>query len=91
MISPLSNTEYDADKMALSEVGPSAPSVTIIVPVRNEEQHIAHTLDQLLAQERQGIHAEILVVSGRSTDKTRECVQQYSNRFHEVRYLHGPY
>ena len=90
MISPLSDTECDADRTTLREVGPSAPSVTIIVPVRNEERHIAHTLDQLLAQERQGIHTEILVVDGRSTDNTREIVAQYAEKHPIIRLLDNP-
>jgi glycosyltransferase involved in cell wall biosynthesis len=71
----LSEAECDTDEKALCEANCSLPSVTVIVPVRNEEQHIAHTLDQLLAQERQGIHAEILVVDGSSTDETPEFLQ----------------
>lgn len=85
-----SNSECDAETTALSEVGHTTPSLTVIVPVRNEEQHIARTLDQLLAQERQGIDTEVLVVDGRSTDKTCEVVQQYLERHPEVRLLDNP-
>jgi succinoglycan biosynthesis protein ExoA len=65
-------------------------SVTVIVPVRNEESSIARTLEQLLAQDRYGLYIEILVVDGRSTDKTREIVREYTARHPEVRLLDNP-
>ena len=58
----------------------SVPSVTptarvsVVTPIRNEEAHIEQTLTQLLEQEKSGIDVEILVVDGRSTDRTREIV-----------------
>jgi succinoglycan biosynthesis protein ExoA len=58
--------------------------------VRNEEPSIARTLDQLLEQNRDGLKVEILVVDGRSTDRTREIVQQYSGRHEEVKLLDNP-
>jgi len=65
-------------------------SVTVIVPVRNEENAIGHVLDQLLRQQRDGLKLEILVVDGRSTDKTREIVAQYVARHPEIRLLDNP-
>lgn len=90
MIPPLPYTDNDAHRTAMCEGERSAPSVTIIVPVRNEELHIARTLDQLLAQDRQGIQTEILVVDGRSTDKTREIVAQYAKEHPIIRLLDNP-
>lgn len=65
-------------------------SISIVVPVRNEEAHIARTLDQLLQQERDGIRLEVFVVDGHSTDRTREIVQSYLPRFPELRLLENP-
>jgi succinoglycan biosynthesis protein ExoA len=85
-----------------SEIGPQCePSVngklrdggkcvTVIVPVRNEESSIARTLEQLLEQNRDGVKAEILIVDGRSTDKTRDIVQKYAAAHREVRLLDNP-
>lgn len=65
-------------------------SITAIVPVRNEEQYIRSTLDQLLNQQRMGIRIEILVLDGRSTDRTREIVNEYAKKHPEVRLLDNP-
>jgi len=68
----------------------AAPSVTVVMPVRNEETFIARTLDQLLDQQRAGIELEIVVVDGRSTDKTREIISTYAEHHPEVRLLDNP-
>ena len=65
--------------------------ISVIVPVRNEEQFIGHTLDQLLDQDRKGIVVEILVVDGRSTDNTRKVVTQYTEKHPEIRLLDNPH
>ena len=65
-------------------------SVTVVVPVRNEELYIARTLDQLLSQDVTGIDLEIVVVDGQSTDRTRQIVERYSTRNPRVRLLDNP-
>jgi succinoglycan biosynthesis protein ExoA len=69
---------------------PQAALVSVVVPVRNEERYIAGTLDQLLAQDRGNLAIEILVVDGRSTDRTREIVGEYVKQFPEVSLLDNP-
>jgi glycosyltransferase involved in cell wall biosynthesis len=54
------------------------PSVSIIIPCRNEERHIAACLDALLATEYPRDRLEILVVDGMSSDGTREIVRGYA-------------
>jgi succinoglycan biosynthesis protein ExoA len=54
------------------------------MPIRNEEKHIAQTLRQVLDQRRDGLDVEIIVVDGRSTDRTREIVQSICERHPEV-------
>jgi len=65
-------------------------TVTVMVPVYNEEAYIGHTLDQLLEQLRSGIELEILVVDGQSTDNTREIVSQYAIKHREIQLLDNP-
>ena len=65
-------------------------SVTVVVPVRNEEPYIARTLDQLLAQDMSGLDLEIVVVDGQSTDQTRQIVERYSSCHPELRLLDNP-
>lgn len=56
---------------------PARPSVSIVMPVRNERKFAAATLKDLLAQDYWLIK-EIIVVDGMSTDGTREIVQEFA-------------
>jgi glycosyltransferase involved in cell wall biosynthesis len=55
------------------------PSVSVILPVRNEGRYIRAVLDAILRQDYPGEKMEILVVDGMSTDGTRELVRAYSS------------
>ena len=59
------------------------PFISVIVPVRNEEQAIRGTLLQILNQDYNPERFEVIVADGESTDSTREIVcelqQQYEN------------
>ncbi len=79
-----------ADSLSETSSTDVVASVVVIVPVRNEEQHLANTLDQLLNQQHAGISVEILVVDGQSTDRTREIATDYAQRYREVRLLDNP-
>ena len=48
----------------------SGPTVSVVIPVLNEEAHLGETLESVLAQSYDGL-VEILVVDGGSTDGTR--------------------
>jgi succinoglycan biosynthesis protein ExoA len=67
-----------------------AKSVTVIIPVRNEESSIARTLEQILEQKRDGLNIEILIVDGQSTDRTREIARSFAAKHSEVRLLDNP-
>lgn len=56
------------------------PSVSVIVPVFNEESCIGACLDALLAQEYPGSKFEIIVVDNGSSDLTPAILSGYSNR-----------
>ncbi len=66
------------------------PFVSVIVPCRNEERHIAQCLDSILANDYPPERMEILVVDGMSEDKTREIVQEYAERYERVRLVDNP-
>ena len=55
------------------------PSVSVIVPVRNEEQHIERCVRQLLEQSYPVDKLEILIVDGMSEDRTSEIVRRMEN------------
>ena len=54
--------------------GQPIPRVSIIVPARNEEEHIAGTLRRLLALDYENY--EIIAVNDRSTDQTGEIMDE---------------
>jgi succinoglycan biosynthesis protein ExoA len=49
--------------------------VTVIVPAKNEEVSIAACLDSILTQE--DVNLQVVVVNGRSNDRTLDIVRQY--------------
>ena len=53
-----------------SEPVASVPFISVIVPVRNEADHIQRTLIQLLTQNYDCRRFEVLVADGQSTDGT---------------------
>lgn len=61
------------------------PLVSVLMPVRNEEQHVVDAVTSVLAQQ---IDAEVLVVDGRSTDRTIERVHAIGDP--RVRVLDNP-
>jgi glycosyltransferase involved in cell wall biosynthesis len=66
------------------------PFVTIVVPCRNEEKHIARCLDSILASDYPKDRMEILVLDGMSEDRTREIVASYSERYPMIRLVDNP-
>lgn len=65
--------------------------LSVIVPVRNEEQFIEGTLTDLLAQECDGFGIEIIVIDGKSEDKTVDIVRRVAAEHGEVRLFSNPY
>jgi succinoglycan biosynthesis protein ExoA len=63
------------------------PSVSILLPVYNEARYIERCLNAILTQDYPAEQLEILVIDGRSTDKTRDLVR----RIQEQRGERPPY
>ena len=51
------------------------PTVSVIIPCRNEENYIVQNINSILNQDYNG-KIEVLVVDGMSTDKTRSLVNE---------------
>jgi len=64
--------------------------VSIIVPVHNEEKHLANCLQAILEQDYPSDRCEVLVVDGLSIDRTPEIAAQFSARFSNIRLLKNP-
>ena len=55
------------------------PSVSIVIPVRNEELHIEQLIKDILAQDYPAHLIEIIIVDDHSEDKTPEIVRRFQN------------
>jgi succinoglycan biosynthesis protein ExoA len=65
--------------------------ISVVIPCRNENQHIRDFLDSLLAQHLDPEwDMEILVADGMSADGTREILSQYAARATRVRIIDNP-
>jgi len=58
------------------------PFVSIILPVRNEEQHISRCLQSIAAQDYPRDRYEIIIIDGLSTDATLDLVNEF--KIHNV-------
>jgi len=65
------------------------PSVSIIIPVYNEEKIIEEKILNTLSLDYPRSKMEIAVLSDASTDRTEEIVQQYKSQ--GVKYFHQPH
>jgi glycosyltransferase involved in cell wall biosynthesis len=61
--------------------------VSLILPVRNEEKYIEKCLNSLLSQTFDLEKSEIIVVDGKSNDRTQEIVQDYSRKYSNIKLL----
>jgi cellulose synthase/poly-beta-1,6-N-acetylglucosamine synthase-like glycosyltransferase len=66
------------------------PSVSIIIPCRNEEKYIRECLNSIIASEYNKDKLEILVADGLSDDETRDIIKEYSQRYSFVKLLDNP-
>ena len=65
--------------------GDESPSVAIIVPARNEADHIADCLDGLLRQDYPCDRLTLTVVDDGSTDGTRQCIRRLASADRRLR------
>ncbi len=64
--------------------------LAIVMPVFNEEKYIGQTLEQIYQQDFPMDRLEIVVADGGSSDRTREIVSSYKNRFGSLKLLDNP-
>lgn len=68
----------------------SDPSVTVVVPVRNEAKHIEDCVRALLDQHELPSRYEIIVVDGESDDGTRDILDRLAAADSRLRILSNP-
>ena len=68
----------------------SLPSISVVIPCRNEARFIGRFLDSILDNSYPPELMEILIVDGMSEDGTREIAKRYSVRNPQIRLLDNP-
>ena len=63
------------------------PFVSVIIAIRNEEKFIAQCLQSVVDQDYPHDQMEVLVVDGRSEDRSREIVAEFSSKYPMIRLL----
>ncbi|HID62078.1 MAG TPA: glycosyltransferase [Anaerolineae bacterium] len=66
------------------------PTVTVVVPMRNEEGYIAKCLGSIVEQDYPKDSLEVLVVDGLSDDRSREIVKEFRREHPFIRLLDNP-
>lgn len=60
------------------------PVVSVIIPVYNEEKYLSECIDSLLVQDYPKEQMEWLFVDGNSTDRTREILSSFSEKYPDL-------
>jgi len=63
------------------------PNISVVICTRNRADSLKITLEGLASANREGMHAEIIVVDNASSDATREIAESFNPRI-RVRYLY---
>src|SRR5215510_16602045 len=81
-----------ADNNACSVVQPvsNIPAASIVVPCRNESEHIESCLRSILAQEPPPGGFEIVVADGKSNDGTRDILKRLCDQYPCLRIIDNP-
>ena len=66
------------------------PSVSVIVPIRNESRSIERTLRSLLTQDYPSDQFEVIVADGFSTDNTVAIVRELQGEFPNLQLVYNP-
>jgi succinoglycan biosynthesis protein ExoA len=85
MHSPLSGDYSPLEKSSMT-----TPTVSIIVPCRNEKDHIQACVRSILAQELSPEGFELIVVDGMSDDGTRDILKQLAEEDLRLRVIDNP-
>jgi succinoglycan biosynthesis protein ExoA len=68
----------------------TSPSVSIVVPCRNEAKAIDAFLNSLLNQEMGDIKWEAIIADGMSDDGTRKVLEQFGKEHRQIRIIDNP-
>lgn len=66
------------------------PFVSIIIPMRNEGDHIRPCIEAVLAQDYPAAQTELFIIDGCSTDNSRDVVAEYARQHPNLHLLDNP-
>ena len=67
------------------------PTVSVVIPIHNEERYIEACLDSLLNQDYPMNLVEAILVDGMSTDTTREIIKEkYTSKYSFIKMIDNP-
>jgi len=66
------------------------PTVSMVIPMRNEKDHIGPAIESILAADYPLDHIEILVVDAMSTDGSADVARSYAGRGCELKVVENP-
>jgi len=66
------------------------PLVSVVMPVRNEENYIEAALRSVLTQDYPGDRMEVIVADGMSNDGTRDVVRSFQAQYENVKLIENP-
>ncbi len=87
--SAIPDAPVQANAVAYASEKTALPSISVIVPLRNEEQYAAATLTALSEQDYPG-EWEVLCVNDRSMDRTAEIIQEFCLKDSRFKVVHIP-
>ena len=64
------------------------PFTTVVIAARNEEDNLPSLLDDLVNQKIDKNEFEVVIANDRSTDKTEEIINEYSNKYKFIKVIH---
>jgi glycosyltransferase involved in cell wall biosynthesis len=65
------------------------PSVTVMMPVRNEQHHLAQSVESVLSQSYSG-KLEIILAVGPSLDQTKQVAQELADKHSNIKLIDNP-
>jgi glycosyltransferase involved in cell wall biosynthesis len=74
----------------MTVAGPQRTTVSVVMPLRDEALIVRDAVGSLLDQELTGLDLEVLAVDGRSTDGTREILEELARGEPRLRVIDNP-
>src|SRR3989338_6067841 len=66
------------------------PTISVIVPCRNEQQFLRECLDSVIASDYPSDRLEVVVVDGMSEDRSPEIIQEYCRQYPFIHAVQNP-